>query len=185
MMNVNTSKLLIFLVAVVFASPVYAATAYKWVDKEGVVTFTDDYSKIPREYRTHLQTEELPDYPSVEPPAPPSAASNPSPKMEKPETDIYGMGPDYWRDRVRPWEQKLEEAQENILAVDAKVQGKINALSGRFLSHTQYNMNSIELQDLQAERARYVAQEDEAKEMLQKIAKEAQDAKADPSWLKE
>ncbi len=182
-MNVNASKLLIFLAAAVFASSGYAATAYQWVDKDGVINFTDDYNNVPREYRTHLQTEELPDYPSVEPS--PTAASTPSPKMEKPETDIYGMGPDYWQDRVRPWEQRLQEAQENILAVDAKVQEKINALRGRFLSHTQYNMNSIELQDLQAERAGYVAQENEAKGMLQKIAKEAEDAKADPSWLKE
>ena len=57
-------------------------------------------------------------------------------------------------------------------------------MSGRFLSHTQYNMNSIALQTLMAEEAKYEAQENEALEMLQKITKEAEEAKADLSWIK-
>lgn len=180
----NVPKTFIFLIVALFVSTGYASPVYKWVDKSGAVSFTDDYGNIPQEYRNQFQTEQLEDYTSAQPPAPPAATSTPSEKMEGPKKDIYGMGPDYWKDKVRPWEEKLKEAQDNIQAVDAKIRERINALSGRFLSHTQYNMNSIELQALRAEGAKYEAQENEAEERLQKIKKEAEEAKADPSWLK-
>ena len=183
MLNVNVAKTLMFLIVGLFASNGYASTVYKWVDKSGVVNFTDDYNNIPREYRIQVQAEQLEDYSRAQPPALLAATSTPFQKMEGPKTDIYGMGSEYWKDKVRPSEQMLKEAQDNIQAVDAKIQDRINALSGRFLSHTQYNMNSIELQALRAERAKYVAQENEAKEMLQKVSKEAEEAKADLSWL--
>ncbi len=184
MVNVNVSKTLMFLIVVLFASNGYASTVYKWVGRSGAVSFSDDYNNIPQEYRNQTQIEQLEDYPRAEPPAPLSATATPSENMEGPKTDIYGMGPYYWKDKVRPSEQKLKEAQDNIQAVDAKIQDRIDALSGRFLSHTQHNMNSIQLQALRAEKVKYGAQENEAKEMLQRITKEAEEAKADPSWLK-
>ena len=180
----SVAKAFIFLIVVLFASSGYAATVYKWVAETGTVNFTDEYNNIPQEYRNQLQTEQLEDYPRAQPSAPPAATSTPSEKMEGPKKDIYGMGPDYWKDKVRPWEGKLKETQDNIQAVDAKIRERINALSGRFLSHTQYNMNSIALQTLMAEEAKYEAQENEALEMLQKITKEAEEAKADLSWIK-
>jgi hypothetical protein len=183
MVNVNVAKTLMLLIVVLFASNGYASTVYKWVDRSGAVGFSDDYNNIPQEYRNQTQIELLEDYPSVQPPALPAATSTPSQKMEGPKTDIYGMGPDYWKDRVSSWQQKIKESQDNIRAVNAKIEERINALSGRFLSNTQYNMNSIQLQALRAERAKYEAQENEAKEMLQKISKEAEEAKADLSWL--
>jgi hypothetical protein len=183
MVNVNVAKTLVFLIVVLFVSNGHASTVYKWVDGSGAVSFSDDYNNIPQKYRNQTQIEQLEDYLSVQPPALPAATSAPFQKMEGPKTDIYGMGPDYWKDRVSSWQQKIKEAQDDIRAVDAKIQERINALSGRFLSHTQYNMNSIELQALRAERAKYVAQENEAKEMVQKISKEAEEAKADLSWL--
>jgi hypothetical protein len=184
MVNVNVSKTFIFLIAVLFVSPGYTATVYKWVDKSGAASFSDDYNNIPRVYRNQLQTEQLEDYPRTQPPAPLAATFTPSHNMEAAKTDIYGMGQDYWKDKVRPPELKLKEAQDNIQAVDAKIQDRINALNGRFLSHTQYAMNSIQLQALRAEKVKYEAQENEAKEMLQRITKEAEEAEADPSWLK-
>jgi hypothetical protein len=45
-------------------------------------------------------------------------------------------------------------------------------------------MYNAGLEPLKGERAKYQAQVDEGKEMLKKLAKEAQDAKADPDWLK-
>lgn len=180
----NGAKTFIFLIGVLFVSPGYAATVYKWVDKSGAVSFSDDYGNIPQEYRNQLQKEQLEDYPRAQPSALLAATSMPSQNMEGTKTDIYGMGQDYWRDKVRPSEQELKEAQDNIQAVDAKIQDRINASSGRFLSHTQYNMNSIQLQALRAEKVKYEAQENEAKEMLQRITKEAEEAKVDPSWLK-
>ena len=53
----------------------------------------------------------------------------------------------------------------------------------RFGSPTQYKMNIIELDGLKEKMRDYEAQMNEAKEQLQKLSKEAQESKADPSWL--
>jgi hypothetical protein len=42
----------------------------------------------------------------------------------------------------------------------------------------------VEVEQLMAERVTYAAKMKEANEMLAKIAKEAEEAKADPAWLK-
>jgi len=94
------------------------------------------------------------------------------------------MGEDYWRDRVRPLQNQLKEAQANIQSVDARIKGLSDGISGRFLSSTQRNMYTSQLQTLNEERARYEAQANEATEMLNKIAREAEETKADPAWLK-
>ena len=78
MVNVNVAKTLIFLFVALFASYGYAATVYKWVAETGAVNFTDDYSKIPQDYRNQVQTQQLQDYPSLEPPKSPGAISTPS-----------------------------------------------------------------------------------------------------------
>jgi hypothetical protein len=38
---VKMKKVFIILILVVFISPAYAATFYKWVDEKGVVNFTE------------------------------------------------------------------------------------------------------------------------------------------------
>jgi chorismate mutase len=53
----------------------------------------------------------------------------------------------------------------------------------RYGSRTQVKMNIIELDRLNMERMGYGAQIEEAKERLEKISKEAREAKADPEWL--
>ena len=47
-------KLLLVLLVLVFASSA-SATIYKWVDKGGVVNFSDDYSKVPPDYRDKVE----------------------------------------------------------------------------------------------------------------------------------
>ena len=47
-------KLLFILFIFIFASSASAAI-YKWVDKEGVVNFTDDESRIPSAYRNKIE----------------------------------------------------------------------------------------------------------------------------------
>ena len=47
-------KLLLILLILVFASSA-SATVYKWVDKGGVVNFTDDYGKVPPDYRNKVE----------------------------------------------------------------------------------------------------------------------------------
>ena len=47
-------KLLFILLIFVFASSAWA-TIYKWADREGVVNFSDDLSKVPPEYRNKVE----------------------------------------------------------------------------------------------------------------------------------
>jgi len=44
----------LFLFILIFTSSA-SATVYKWVDKNGVVNFADDYSRIPRDYRNKVE----------------------------------------------------------------------------------------------------------------------------------
>jgi hypothetical protein len=47
-------KLIVLLFSFIFASSA-SATVYKWVDEGGVVSFTDDYSKVPPIYRESVE----------------------------------------------------------------------------------------------------------------------------------
>ena len=47
-------KLIVILFSLIFASSA-SATIYKWIDKGGVVSFTDDYSKVPPIYRESVE----------------------------------------------------------------------------------------------------------------------------------
>ena len=64
-------KLIALLFSFIFASSASAAT-YKWVDKEGVVNFTDDESRVPSAYRSKIEIVNVaqmgPSIPSQTPP---------------------------------------------------------------------------------------------------------------------
>lgn len=174
-------KILLFLLSLlVLTSFASAATIYKWVDKEGVVNFTDDYSKVPPEYRDQVQKEVTEDLPRVESQAPARAPE----KAEEPRTDIYGLGESYWRDRARRWNEQLKEATANYESVNKKIIERSETLSRKYWSPTQYKMNMVELERLKEERWKYQGQINEANEMLKKLSKEAEEAKANPDWLK-
>lgn len=176
-------KILILLLSLVFILPAYAATVYKWVDKEGVVNFTDDLSKVPPSYRNRVEKEERKDVKEeVTPRTTPAAARGNG--QEENKTDIYGRDKSWWREKVRPWREKLREATENYDTVQKKYTEKSDELSRkRFGSPTQYKMNIIELDRLKEERDKYQAHVSEAKAMLEKLSKEAQESKADRAWL--
>jgi len=165
----------------VFVSTAYGTTIYKWVDKEGVMHFTDDPTKIPSQYRTQIEIEEREDSRKVETPAP---APGTSQKNEGAKVDRYGQGEDYWRDKVQPWKKQLKEAQENLESTNRQIDSKLEEQSGKFLTPTQVKMKRVEMDQLRADKSRYEDQMKQANEMLKKIAKEAEEAKADPEWLK-
>jgi len=173
--------LMSILVLWVFVSIGYGATVYKWVDKEGVINFTDDYNQIPPQYRNQIQMEELRGSQKVETPASPPASAKGS-KGAK--VDIYGMGEDYWRAKVQPWRKQLQEAKENIARINRKINERVEGEAGKILSHGQRDMDRAYRKPLIEERSKYEAQIREADEMLSKIAKEAEEAKADPGWLR-
>jgi len=171
--------LMSILVLWVFVSTGYGGTVYKWVDKDGVVNFTDDYTQIPSQYRDQVQMEELGE--SVQTPPPPPISTQES---EGAKVDIYGTGEDYWGAKVQPWEKQLKEAAENIERINRKINERVGEEANRYLSPTQLDMGRAYKKQLREERSKYEAQVREANEMLGKIAKEAEEAKANPEWLK-
>jgi hypothetical protein len=174
--------LLSILIAFFVVFSANAATVYKWVDKKGVVHFTDDYDKIPAAYRDRVQKKTVEDSPQMTAPSPSEA---PPQEREEVMTDRFGLGEAYWRDRVRPWKVKLAEATAKYESAHQEYMEKSEQLSQRkFGSRTQYKMNISELDMLNAERKKYEAEVNEANDMLKKISKEADEAKADPEWLK-
>jgi hypothetical protein len=163
---------------------VHGITIYKWTDKNGVVNFTEDPEKVPPEYRDRVEREVGEDTSSAEPPTTVQSSSQSSEEIRETKKDIHGLGETWWREKARPWNQQLEDATANLEAVNNKIIEKTENVLGKYSSPTQVNMYNAGLETLKGERAKYQAQVDEAKEMLKKLAKEAQDAKADPDWLK-
>jgi hypothetical protein len=171
----------ILFLLLVSASSAYAADVYRWVDKNGSMHFTDDINKVPSEYRDQVKKEEVrePRESETSKPAPASVQ-----KTGEEERDAHGRGEQYWRETVRPWKMQLKQAQEDYNNTNLKIEDALEMVKGRFYSHTQYNFKRVEVEQLMAERGTYEAKMKEANEMLAKIAKEAEEAKADPAWLK-
>ena len=163
--------------------PVHGITLYKWVDKDGVPNFTDDPENIPPQYRDQME-KEVEDTSSAEPPASAQSPSQGSEKVRKTRKDINGKGETWWREQARLWNQQLKDATANLEAVNNKIVERTKTVTQKYSSPTQVNLYNAGLETLKGERAKYQAQVDEAKEMLRKLAKEAEDAKADPDWLK-
>ena len=177
-------RIFYILAFLIFISPVYAGPIYKWTDEKGVVHFSDDLGKVPPAYRNRVETEKWEDIqkPEAPPPAPPKT---PLQKGEEVRTDNYGQDEAYWKLKVRPWKERLEEARANYARAQAKYEEKSAELIARkYGSPTQYKSSIIELDRLKEEMDKYQADISEADEMLSKIFKEAEEAKANPDWLK-
>ncbi len=157
---------------------------YKWVDKNGVVNFTDDPERVPPEYRDQVEREVGEDTSSAKPATSVQSPSKSSQEVRETRKDTYGLGETWWREKARPWNEQLKDATANLETVNNKIVEKSETISRKYWSPTQYKMNMAELEKLKEERSKYQAQIDEAKEMLRKLAKEAEDEKADPQWIK-
>ena len=169
-------KVLILLILLTFASPSYAATAYKWVNKQGVVNFTDDYSNVPPEYRGQVSTEVMEETPPVG--VPTSGQATP-PKIEVAKTDTYGSVEPNWMEKVRFWKEQLSEATENYENVYKEFMGQAESLVRvRFGSKTQYKMGSYALRALTRQLEEYRAKIVKAEKMLDELSKETEEAKA-------
>ena len=174
-------KMFILLILLVFISPAYATTAYKWVNKEGVVNYTDDYSNVPPEYRARVSKEVMEETPSVGVSTSPQATPQ---KIEEAKTDIYGSGETYRREKIRFWKKQLLEATENYETVYKKFMEQSERLVRvNFGSKTQYQMGTYDLSGLTQQLEEYRAKIVKAEKMLDELSKEAEEAKVNPEWL--
>jgi hypothetical protein len=102
------------------------------------------------------------------------------------QTDRYGRDERWWKEKVRPWKEQLEEATQNYEeiceAFVKRAEGLGPFMFGR-LSLTQYQMISSRLTELSGQMTMYESQIAEAKDMLSRLSKEAEETGADPAWL--
>jgi len=177
-------KLMIVSCLLLFTSSLYAATLYKWVNKEGVVNFTEDYEKVPPIYRNTVEKINMGTEDTPKPDVPAASKASPG-KIEKATADIYGRDENWWREKVRSWKEQLKQATANYEAANKRYSERLEELSGKQeMSPTQHRMSIAELGSLKEEKTKYQAQMTEADEMLKKLSQEAEEAKADPDWLK-
>jgi hypothetical protein len=109
-----------------------------------------------------------------------------SPDIRKIERDIYGRDEIWWRQKVFEVRGKLEDAVQNYEKSYEEYSKNVEKLGPfRFggLSLTQYQMTSLRLNTLNDQMTKYQAQIAEAKEILEKLLKEAKETEADPAWL--
>jgi ribosomal protein S20 len=170
--------LLVFLL-IFLAFPVNGEV-YKWTDSKGTVHFTDDPSLIPGEYRPKLFETGTP--PKDEAPKGTEEFSVQSAPIAS--KDNAGRGEEYWKVRIREWQEKQAKGQEKW----ERLRMQYNELTEKHNA----SKNSIVRTSLRNERDQVNAQMqeckvriDEAKKMLQKtIPEEAALFKANPQWLK-
>ena len=176
--------MLLLLVLSFFLSPCYGATVYQWVDDNGTYNFTDDHEKIPFAYRNQVRIMKMEDFREVASPALPLIPKA-APQKGEVKTDILGLGEEWWREKVHPWERQLGEATENYQAANEEFLKESDLLILRkFGSPQQFKSTIIGMNNIKGERAKYEAEVIQAEEMLEKISREAEELQADPDWLR-
>ena len=153
---------------------------FKWTDSRGTVHFTDDPSLIPEQYRPKASKTDT---------APKHEASqeNEQPPIQKaPETskDNLGRGEEYWKARVREYQQRQAKAQEQLEGLRTQyneLTEKHNASKNSVARAALLNQRDQVKAKMEESKTRI----DEAKKMLEiTIPEEAALFKANPQWLK-
>jgi hypothetical protein len=104
---------------------------------------------------------------------------------EEQTVDRYGIGEDWWRERVRPWKARREELDASHEGTEKKFTEQAEDLSKRgFGNRHTIKAKIIELDRSNQERLKYQAEIAENEEVLERISKDAEESMADPDWLK-
>jgi len=118
---------LLFLTGVLmWALPLMAET-YSWVDGQGTVNFTDDYSLIPRKYRNKsIKRGELSSSPSVQSPREENSGTgnkliNEADTKKPAVTDEVSPGQAYGGKKASEWQREFRERNAELERLDAKV----------------------------------------------------------------
>jgi chromosome segregation ATPase len=164
---------------------------YRWVDEKGAIHFTDDFTLVPEKYRDQVQKRKSSEKSAPEPArssAGPEAA-RPTPESTPEKKDLLGRGEDWWRAKVKEWNDKLANARQNYeqAYADFKVKEKEYEDSKFKPDKFKRKLRKIEAEKKEAESnvKHWEEQMEEAKNMLEKVLpKQAENYKADPAWLK-
>ena len=163
-----------------FISGTSLAEVYKWVDSEGVVYFTDDFTRVPEEYRPEAEALGLPgDTEETN-----SERDLTSRGKEKESKDRLGRGETYWRGLVDVEIRKMRESEDRLEVL----RNKYNGLTERFnasRSTAERGGLRVERDQTKNEMDRCKNQIEEARNMVQKkIPEEAELYGANPEWVR-
>jgi hypothetical protein len=163
---------------------------YRWVDEKGTVHFVDDFTLVPEKYRDQIQKSKPSEKPSPSPsPArPPTGqeATEPTAESTPQKKDLLGRGEEWWRARVKEWNDKLQNAQKNYDLVYHDWRQKEKELAdAKFKPDSLKRKLKAEIKELEGKLKERERERDEAKNMVEKVLpKQALDDGADPAWLK-
>jgi len=157
---------------------------YRWVDEKGTVHFADDFTLVPEKYRDQIQKRKPPEKPSPSPARPTSRPEATESTAEK--KDLLGRGEDWWRAKMKEWNDKLQNAQNNYDLVYHDWRKKEKELAeAKFKPDSFKRKLKAEIMELEGKLKDKEKERDEAKNMVEKVLpKQAQDDRADPAWLK-
>jgi hypothetical protein len=171
-----------------FCSSAFGQEVYRWVDEKGTVHFADDLSLVPERYREQVQKKRPPEKPTSLPSPGGSEGSEVKEKSESaPERkDLLGRGEEWWRAKVKEWNDKFVSAQKNFDATFTEWKAKEKELEeSKFKPDSFKRKLKTDIKALEEKSKEWEQKREEAKNMLEKVLpKQAQDYRADPDWLK-
>jgi len=161
---------------------------YRWVDEKGTVHFADDFTLVPEKYRDQIQRRtpsEKPSPPPVRPPIGPEA-TRPTAEPTPEKKDLLGRGEEWWRAKMKEWNDKLQNAQKNYDLVYSDLKQKEKELAdAKFKPDSLKRKLKAEIKELEVKVKERERERDEVKNMVEKVLpKQAENDRADPAWLK-
>ena len=184
-------SLLILVAGLTLPFSAFSQEIYRWVDEKGTIHYADDLTLVPEKYRDHVQKKKLQTESSPSPSTPPSpgpqgTGERPSSEPSSDRKDLLGRDEQWWRARVKEWEDKVQNAQNNYEKTHQAWKAK-----EKELEDSKFKPNSLkqkirgEIKDLEEKTKASEKEVIEARNMLEKVLpREAEEDRADPDWLK-
>ncbi|HEY4744229.1 MAG TPA: DUF4124 domain-containing protein [Desulfuromonadaceae bacterium] len=141
--------IILFLVLLLWAVPLLAET-YSWVDGQGTVNFTDDYSQIPKRYRKKARRLDSGDGQATPPSRTPDTGAAPATASPQPSTgggsaapadagnDTYGgRKAGQWQQEFRTREAEVKRLERQLVDLEALIRNPVGVSGGRVLGLPQ------------------------------------------------
>jgi hypothetical protein len=183
--------LLLCILSVFSLSPAKGQEIYSWVDEKGTIHYADDLTLVPERYREHVKKRKTQQEPSPSPSIPPSSGSQgtearPSSEPSPDRRDRLGRDEQWWRAKVKEWEDIFQNAQNNYDKAYQAWKSKEKELEDLKIKPDSVKRKiRAEIKDLEEKTKALEKVMNEAREMVEKVLpREAEENRADPDWLK-
>lgn len=179
--------LFILVVLIFYSGMSLSQEIYRWVDERGGIHFADDITLVPEKYRDQVQKRKPPEKTTPSPVRPPEGPAATGATESRPERkDLLGRGEEWWRARIKEWNDRLSNAQKGYDLAHAALKSKQKELEDALFKPDSLKRKlKSEIKELEGKVKEREKERDEAKNMVEKILpKQAADERADPAWLK-